>query len=150
MADMTLSIAFIGMGVMGRPMAGHLVAAGHRVTAYLLHGAPDDAQGLDLIREASIEYGWAVEMAVVAKIWRAGCIIRARLLDRIHNEYAAQSLTTLLEAKSVAEDLGKVQTPWRTVVIGALKAGLPVPGFSSALAYYDSIRAPRLNAALTQ
>src|SRR5665647_213309 len=42
MADMTLSIAFIGMGVMGRPMAGHLVAAGHRVTAYLLHGAPDE------------------------------------------------------------------------------------------------------------
>ncbi|MCI1748914.1 MAG: NADP-dependent phosphogluconate dehydrogenase [Acidipropionibacterium sp.] len=108
------------------------------------------AQGLDEIRTAAQEYGWQVDMAKVASIWRDGCIIRARLLQRIHDEYAAHDLTTLLEAPSVKAELAESQQAWRRVIARAAEAGVPVPGFSSALSYYDQVRAPRLNAALTQ
>ncbi|MDN5976702.1 NADP-dependent phosphogluconate dehydrogenase [Acidipropionibacterium jensenii] len=108
------------------------------------------SQGLDEIRTAAQEYGWQVDMAKVASIWRDGCIIRARLLQRIHDEYAANDLTTLLEAPSVKAELASSQASWRRVVARAAEAGVPVPGFSAALSYYDQVRAPRLNAALTQ
>jgi 6-phosphogluconate dehydrogenase len=108
------------------------------------------AQGLDEIRTASQEYGWDINVAEVAKIWRAGCIIRAKLLERIRSECAAGDLVTLLEAPSVKSELARCQNAWRRVVCRAITAGVPVPGFAAALAYYDSIRAPRVNAALTQ
>ncbi|QUC12996.1 NADP-dependent phosphogluconate dehydrogenase [Arachnia propionica] len=108
------------------------------------------AQGLDEIRMAAAEYGWSIDIAGVARIWRAGCIIRARLLERIRSEYAAGNLVTLLEAPSIVAGLTEAQEGWRTVVAEAVRAGVPVPGFSAALAYYDQARAPRLNAALTQ
>ncbi|HHV19963.1 MAG TPA: NADP-dependent phosphogluconate dehydrogenase [Propionibacterium sp.] len=108
------------------------------------------AQGLDMIRRAGEEYGWDIDIAGVAKIWRAGCIIRARLLERIRSEYAAHRLTTLLEAPSVAADLAKAQDGWRAAIATAVAAGVPVPGFSAALAYYDTVRADRLPAALVQ
>ncbi len=108
------------------------------------------AQGLDEIRMAGQEYGWDIDVAEVAKIWRAGCIIRAKLLERIRSEYAARALTTLLEAPSVNAELARCQDPWRRVIGRAVAAGVPVPGFSAAIAYYDMARAPRLNAALTQ
>ncbi|QXT63772.1 NADP-dependent phosphogluconate dehydrogenase [Tessaracoccus palaemonis] len=108
------------------------------------------AQGLDEIRMGAAEYGWDINVGEVAKIWRGGCIIRAKLLERIRSEYAAGSLTTLLEAPSVAKELANSQDAWRAVVAAAVTAGVPVPGFSSALAHYDQARAPRLNAALTQ
>ncbi|HBX82912.1 MAG: NADP-dependent phosphogluconate dehydrogenase [Propionibacteriaceae bacterium] len=108
------------------------------------------AQGLDLIRVASEEYGWDIDVATCARIWRAGCIIRAKLLDRISNEYAANSLITLLEAPSIQAELARSQESWRTVVIEATRAGVPIPGFAAALSYYDLVRAPRTNAALTQ
>jgi 6-phosphogluconate dehydrogenase len=108
------------------------------------------AQGLDEIRTASQEYGWDINVAEVAKIWRAGCIIRARLLERIRSEYAAADLVSLLEAPSIKAELARCQDAWRRVVCRAVTAGVAVPGFAAALAYYDSIRAPRVNAALTQ
>ncbi len=108
------------------------------------------AQGLDLIRTAAAEYGWQIDIAEVARIWRDGCIIRAKLLERIRSEYAAGNLTTLLEAPSVRDELDRCQSGWRRVVAAAVTAGVPVPGFSAALSYYDQIRAPRVNAALTQ
>ena len=108
------------------------------------------AQGLDEIRMAAAEYGWSIDIAGVARIWRAGCIIRARLLERICSEYAAGNLVTLLEAPSIVAGLTEAQEGWRTVVAEAVRAGVPVPGFSAALAHYDQARAPRLNAALTQ
>ena len=108
------------------------------------------AQGLDMIRAASQTYDWGIDVAEVAKIWRGGCIIRARLLERIRQEYAAQHLTTLLAAPSVAEELGRSQEAWRKVVTTAIGLGVPVPGFSAALAYYDTVRAERLPAALVQ
>ncbi len=108
------------------------------------------AQGLDEIRMAAAEYGWQIDIGEVAKIWRDGCIIRAKLLERIRSEYAAGSLTTLLEAPSIVAGLTKAQDGWREVVAQAIRAGVPVPGFAAALAHYDQVRAPRLNAALTQ
>ena len=108
------------------------------------------AQGLDQIRAASAAYGWDVDVAEVARIWRGGCIIRARLLERIRQEYAAQRLPTLLAAPSVAAELNRSQDPWRRVVTTAVGLGVPVPGFSAALAYYDTVRAERLPAALVQ
>jgi len=108
------------------------------------------AQGLDEIRMAGQEYGWDVNMAEVAKIWRAGCIIRAKILDRIRDEYAANNLATLLEAPSIREGLEKAQGGWRRTIARAVEAGVPAPGFAAGLGYYDTIRAPRGNAALTQ
>lgn len=108
------------------------------------------AQGLHLIRVASDVYGWGIDISEVARIWRAGCIIRARLLERIRGEYAAQDLTTLLEAPSIRAGLTEAQDGWRRVVGAATSAGVPVPGFSAALAYYDTLRAERLPAALVQ
>ncbi len=102
------------------------------------------AQGLDEIRMAAAEYGWRIDIAEVAKIWRAGCIIRARLLERIRSEYADGNLVTLLEAPSVAAELANCQNAWRRVVAAAVESGIPVPGFAAALAHYDQVRSPRL------
>ena len=108
------------------------------------------AQGLEQIRAASEEYGWDVDVATVARIWRGGCIIRARLLGQISDEYAAGGLATLLVAPSIVTGLAERQDGWRRVVGLATAAGVPVPGFASALAYYDTVRADRLPAALIQ
>jgi 6-phosphogluconate dehydrogenase len=108
------------------------------------------AQGLDQLRAASEAYGWGVDAATVAKIWRAGCIIRARLLERIRQAYADPDLPTLLADPGVAEELGQAQDGWRRAVALAATAGVPVPGFASALAYYDTARRERLPAALVQ
>ncbi len=108
------------------------------------------AQGLDQIREASTTYDWDVDVAEIARIWRGGCIIRARLLERIRQAYAQDPPPTLLADPGVAEELGRAQDPWRRVVSLAVGAGVPVPGFSAALAYYDTVRAERLPASLIQ
>jgi len=108
------------------------------------------AQGLEMIRAASEAYDWGVDVATVARIWRGGCIIRARLLKQISDEYAGKHLATLLVAPSIASGLGDRQDGWRRVIGAATTAGVPVPGFSSALAYYDTVRAGRLPAALVQ
>ncbi|GAB2672177.1 NADP-dependent phosphogluconate dehydrogenase [Thalassiella azotivora] len=108
------------------------------------------AQGLDMIASASEAYGWDVDLEAVARIWRAGCIIRARLLERIRQVYSADAPTTLLTDPEVAADLGRAQDGWRRVVALATTHGVPVPGFSSALAAYDTVRRERLPAALVQ
>ncbi|MDN5789966.1 MAG: NADP-dependent phosphogluconate dehydrogenase [Micrococcales bacterium] len=108
------------------------------------------AQGLEQIRRASEHYDWGVDIATVARIWRGGCIIRARLLTQISNEYAAGQLATLLVAPSIMGGLADRQDAWRRLIALATTAGVPVPGFSSALGYYDTVRAQRLPAALVQ
>ena len=108
------------------------------------------AQGLDHIRAASELYHWGVDISTVARIWRGGCIIRARLLERIRKAYEDKDLTTLLVSPDVATGLGEAQDGWRRVVGQAATLGVPVPGFASALAYYDTVRRERLPAALVQ
>ncbi len=109
------------------------------------------AQGFDLLRAASTEHDWDVDLAGVATIWRAGCIIRARLLEDIRAEFSAYpDLPSLLLAPSLADGLARAQEPWRRAVVSAVKAGVPVPGLSSALAAYDGLRRDRSPAALVQ
>ena len=108
------------------------------------------AQGLDQIRTASDAYGWDIDVSEVARIWRGGCIIRARLLERIRQAYADGDLPTLLVAPELLDELGRAQEGWRRVVALATSQGIPVPGFSEALAYYDTARRERLPAALVQ
>ena len=109
------------------------------------------AQGFHEIQAGSAEYGWNIDLGAMATIWRGGCIIRARFLDRIRAAYEADPGTpTLLTDAYFAEAVGDAQDAWREVVATAARLGIPAPGFSTALAYYDSLRASRLPAALTQ
>jgi 6-phosphogluconate dehydrogenase len=109
------------------------------------------AQGFHQIRSGSDEYGWGIDLGAMATIWRGGCIIRADFLDRIRAAYDAEpDLPTLLTAPHFAEALGGAQQAWRQVVSTATALGIPVPGFASALSYYDSLRAERLPASLVQ
>ncbi|MFC5746130.1 NADP-dependent phosphogluconate dehydrogenase [Actinomadura rugatobispora] len=109
------------------------------------------AQGFHQIQAGSAEYGWDIDRGAMATIWRGGCIIRARFLDRIRAAYEADPATpTLLTDDHFAEALGDAQDAWRDVAATAARAGIPAPGFATALAYYDSLRTRRLPAALTQ
>ncbi|MGN9841921.1 NADP-dependent phosphogluconate dehydrogenase [Nonomuraea sp. H19] len=109
------------------------------------------AQGFDQMAAASKEYGWDLDLGAMATIWRGGCIIRAKFLDRIRAAYDANpGLATLLADPAFAAALDTAQEAWRRVVTTAVQIGVPTPGFSSALAYYDGLRRDRLPAALVQ
>jgi 6-phosphogluconate dehydrogenase len=109
------------------------------------------AQGFDHIAAGSAEYNWAIDLGAMATIWRGGCIIRAKFLDRIREAYAADpGLTTLLVAPYFADAVASGIEAWRRVLAIAIRAGLPAPVFSSSLAYLDALRRPRLPAALIQ
>ncbi|MBU9456827.1 NADP-dependent phosphogluconate dehydrogenase [Burkholderia multivorans] len=109
------------------------------------------AQGFAQLRTASEEYGWNLDLGTIAKIFRAGCIIRARFLQKITDAYAKDpALANLLldpYFRGIAE---QYQASLREVVVAAVKAGVPVPAFASAVAYFDSYRAERLPANLVQ
>ncbi|MBL1095586.1 NADP-dependent phosphogluconate dehydrogenase [Streptomyces coffeae] len=109
------------------------------------------AQGVHQIQAGSQEYGWDIDPGAVARIWRGGCIIRARFLNRITEAYARERTpVTLLTADYFTEALGAAQDAWRRVVTTSAELGVPAPGFSAALAYYDALRSERLPAALVQ
>ncbi|MRX45518.1 NADP-dependent phosphogluconate dehydrogenase [Agromyces kandeliae] len=109
------------------------------------------SQGFDEIIAGAEQYGWNVHKGEVAKIWRAGCIIRARFLNRIADAYAEDpSLVALAVAPYFRDAIASGQSSWRRVVATAAQAGIPTPAFSSSLAYYDGLRADRLPAALVQ
>ncbi|WP_339132940.1 NADP-dependent phosphogluconate dehydrogenase [Streptomyces sp. f51] len=108
-------------------------------------------QGFHEITAGSDEYDWNIDLGSVASIWRGGCIIRAAFLDRIRSAYDARpDLPSLLSDKTFAQEIAAAQDDWREVVVAATRQGVPTPGFSAALAYYDALRAERLPAALTQ
>jgi len=109
------------------------------------------SQGFDAIVAGAEEYNWDIKKGEIAKIWRGGCIIRARFLNRITEAYAENpGLVALVTAPYFTDAMAGTQDSWRRVVAGAAAAGIPTPAFSSSLAYYDSLRAPRLPAALVQ
>jgi 6-phosphogluconate dehydrogenase len=109
------------------------------------------SQGFDAIVAGAEQYGWDIKKGEVAKIWRGGCIIRAAFLNRITEAYAEDpSLVALITAPYFTEAVAGAQASWRRVVAESALAGIPAPGFASALAYYDSLRAERLPAALVQ
>ncbi len=109
------------------------------------------SQGFELIRAASKEYDWDIDLGAMARIWREGCIIRARFLDRITEAYDRNpDLPLLIADEFFAGEIDGAVAAWRRVVSTAVTAGVPVPAFSSSLAYYDGVRSPRLSASLIQ
>ncbi|MFD4367567.1 NADP-dependent phosphogluconate dehydrogenase [Rhodococcus sp. NPDC058521] len=109
------------------------------------------AQGFDQIAAGSAEYGWDVNPADLATIWRGGCIIRARFLNRIKDAYDENpQLPSLILAPYFRHAIETAIDSWRRVVSTATLLGIPVPAFASSLSYYDALRAERLPAALTQ
>jgi 6-phosphogluconate dehydrogenase len=109
------------------------------------------AQGLDLIATMSRAKGWNLDLALIAAIWRGGCIIRAKFLNHITDAYRSNpSLENLMLAPFFKDVLNRNQQPWREVVSMAALAGIPVPAFSASLAYYDSFRSAFLPANLLQ
>ncbi|WP_262104994.1 NADP-dependent phosphogluconate dehydrogenase [Arthrobacter sp. Marseille-P9274] len=109
------------------------------------------AQGIDMLTAAATEYGWDLKLDEIASLWRAGCIIRAELLDDIMKAYADEDKpANLLFDPAFAAAIADAVPAWRRVVATAVQLGIPVPVFSSSLAYYDGLRRKRLPAALTQ
>ena len=109
------------------------------------------AQGFDQMKRAATEYGYQLHFGELATIWRGGCIIRARFLDRIKEAYDANpDLANLMLAPYFTAGLTNAQESWRTVLTEAIKHGVPTPAFSSALAYYDGYRRENLPANLIQ
>jgi 6-phosphogluconate dehydrogenase len=109
------------------------------------------AQGFAQMAAAADNEGWDIDLGAMATIWRGGCIIRARFLDRIREAYDAEpELANLMLADFFQEALAKAQDPWRRVVGRAAELGIPTPAFSSSLAYYDGYRRSRGPASLIQ
>jgi len=109
------------------------------------------AQGFDQIGAGSDEYDWNINRGMMATIWRGGCIIRARFLDRIRTAYDENpGLPSLLVAPYFAAAVRDGIGSWRRVVAQAAAAGIPAPAFTSSLAYFDGLRKERLPAALIQ
>jgi 6-phosphogluconate dehydrogenase len=109
------------------------------------------AQGFAQMAAASREEGWDLDLGAMARIWRGGCIIRARFLDRIREAYdVPDEPANLMLAEFFAGALAEAQEPWRRVVARAAEIGIPTPAFSSSLAYYDGYRRARGPASLIQ
>jgi 6-phosphogluconate dehydrogenase len=109
------------------------------------------AQGFQLMREAQREFHWKLNFGQIAQIWRGGCIIRAAFLQKITEAYArSPDLANLLLDPYFNRTFKGAQANWRKVVALAAECGVPVPTFSSSLAYYDGYRSARLPASLLQ
>ena len=109
------------------------------------------SQGFELIRKASEENGWNVDLGAMARIWRGGCIIRAVFLNRITEAYERDpKLPLLLADPYFAGEIGKSVESWRRIVSFSALTGVPIPAFASSLAYYDGVRAAELPANLIQ
>jgi 6-phosphogluconate dehydrogenase len=109
------------------------------------------AQGFVQLRAAAAEHDWPLDFGSIAMLWRGGCIIRAVFLERIKEAFDADpKLENLLLAPYFRNAVQQAQPAWRHVVSTAVDLGVPVPAFSSALAYYDGYRSERLPANLLQ
>ncbi|MGD0111080.1 MAG: NADP-dependent phosphogluconate dehydrogenase [Armatimonadota bacterium] len=109
------------------------------------------AQGFALMKEAGKEYKWELNFGEIAMIWRGGCIIRAQFLHRITEAYQRnRNLANLMLDPFFKDILENGQAQWRHVIATATHLGLPIPAFTSALAYFDSYRHERLPANLIQ
>ena len=109
------------------------------------------AQGMALLRAASAEYHYDIQPGDVAKIWRAGCIIRAALLGDIRDAFRRDTaLVNLMTDAAFSDALGQRQQGWRAALQTAIGLGIPMPAMSASLAYYDAYRAARLPANVTQ
>ena len=106
-------------------------------------------QGFAMLQAASAERGYGTDMSEVARIWTAGCIIRARFLDRVQKAFATKP-SLLALAPEFVEDLKKRTPGWRRVVTAATASGLPIPGLSASLAWFDTLSTARGSANVIQ
>src|SRR4029077_6842249 len=110
-----------------------------------------NTQRMELLPAASTGYDWKLNLSDIATIWRGGCIIRAKFLNRIVEAYQRDpALHNLLLDRYFTRIIRKAQRNWRVVVSTAVKSGVAVPAFSASLAYFDSYRSARLPANLLQ
>jgi 6-phosphogluconate dehydrogenase len=107
-------------------------------------------QGFSVIASASEEQGWGLELATIAKIWRAGCIIRSRFLDQMASAFAGDAATNLLMVPAFATLMKEASPALRRVVSAGALGELPLICLSSSLAYFDSYRQARGTANLIQ
>ena len=108
-------------------------------------------QGFMLLRAASVEFAWDIDLGTVASLWRAGCVIRSRFLDDITSAYRTNpDLPSLLLDPFFRDEIAAALPGWRRTVGRAVGAGLPVPAYASALGFYDGYRSERLPANLIQ
>ena len=135
---------------------GVLVGEAEEFTAYLhdaLYAAKimSYAQGYMLMREAAKEYGWQLNYGSISLLWRGGCIIRSAFLGDIKRAFDNNpALENLLLDEFFRDAINQAQSGWRKVVGKAAEMGIPTPGFSAALAYYDGYRSASLPANLLQ
>jgi 6-phosphogluconate dehydrogenase len=109
------------------------------------------AQGFQLIDKAQVAYNWKLNFGEISQIWRGGCIIRARFLQKITDAYSLNSrLKNLMLDPYFTEEMNKGQEGWRKVIALAVTNGIPAQGFAAALAYYDGYRSADLPANLLQ
>jgi 6-phosphogluconate dehydrogenase len=109
------------------------------------------AQGMSLIRAGSHEYNWGISLREMARIWKGGCIIRARLLDSIMKAFDRNpELPNLLLDSQFTQAVTSAEANWRKVVSTAVTLGIPMPSTSASLAYFDSYRSAELPQNLTQ
>jgi len=109
------------------------------------------AQGMALIRAGSDKYDWHINLAEIGRIWKGGCIIRARLLDPVRHAFEkTPDLVNLLLDPSIRDAVNGAQAGWRRTIARAVDAGIPMLAHASALGYFDSYRTDRLPQSLTQ
>ena len=109
------------------------------------------AQGFMLMKEAAKEYKWNLNYGGIALVWRGGCIIRSAFLGKIKEAFDRQpELANLLTDEYFKCVIDRCQASWRRVVSAAVQAGVPIPAFTTALAFYDGYRSERLPANLLQ
>jgi 6-phosphogluconate dehydrogenase len=109
------------------------------------------AQGMNLIRAGSEHYDWKIDLGETARIWKGGCIIRARFLGKIKEAYARKpDLASLLVDPDFNARLSRAQTSWRRAITVAVNAGVPVPAMTASLGYFDTYRTAELPTNLTQ
>ncbi|MEM6996277.1 MAG: hypothetical protein AAF721_37565 [Myxococcota bacterium] len=109
------------------------------------------AQGMDLIGRVGEEFSWGVNLSEMARIWKGGCIIRARFLDTIMSAFTANpELPNLLLDETLRQGVQQRQATWRNVVSLAQQRGIPVGGMASGLVYWDSYRTADLPQNMTQ
>jgi 6-phosphogluconate dehydrogenase len=109
------------------------------------------AQGMALIRAGSDRYEWHINLAEIGRIWKGGCIIRARLLDPVRHAFSAKpDLVNLLLDPAIGAGVETAQAGWRRTVSRAAEAGIPMLSHTTALGYFDSYRSARLPQSLTQ
>jgi 6-phosphogluconate dehydrogenase len=109
------------------------------------------AQGMNLIREGSATWNWKINLSEIARIWQAGCIIRARFLKRIKEAYLRQpQLPNLLLDQEFKQRIEQSQDRWRSTINEAIQRGVPVLAMSSSIGYFDMYRTAQLPLNLTQ